>query len=413
MASNRCPRRANSQRTPEIAPCGPPNGCAANSPNSSRLSQLRSLEVAPALDFSSNDYLGLSVDPRLKQAVAGALAGAEPAAATGSRLLSGHFERWNELESDFARWMGAEAALFFTSGYLANIGLLAAVLAPEDTVFSDSANHASLIDGIRLSKARKVVFPHLDLNFLEDALRSEPATGARFIVVESVFSMEGDRAPLAELAALAERHGAELILDEAHAIGVFGPCGRGAVAEAGLADRVFAVVCTCGKALASSGAFVCGSATLRQFLINRARTFIFSTALPPHFAAHVRAGWELAAEADAERARLAANAKALREVLRAHDFDLLRSESQIVPVVLGENQKAVAVAEQLRAAGFGVRAIRPPTVAPGTARLRISVTARHSESVLRELAAAIEAAARLPEGTARPRTATARRQAAR
>ena len=378
-----------------------------------RRSQLRSLELAPAPDFSSNDYLGLAVDPRLKQAVAGGLAGAEPAAATGSRLLSGHSERWNELESDFARWIGAEAALFFTSGYLANIGLLAAVLSPEDTVFSDSANHASLIDGIRLSKARRVVFPHLDLSFLEDALRSESATGARFIVVESVFSMEGDRTPLAELAALAERHGAELIVDEAHAIGVFGPGGRGAIAEAGLADPVFAVVCTCGKALASSGAFVCGSATLRQFLINRARTLIFSTALPPYFAAHVRAGWELAAEADAERARLAANAKLLRDDLRARDFDLLRSQSQIVPVVLGENERAVAVAEQLRAAGFGVRAIRPPTVAPGTARLRISVTARHSESVLRELAAAIEAAARLPEGTARTRAATARRQAAR
>jgi 8-amino-7-oxononanoate synthase len=378
-----------------------------------RRSQLRSLELAPALDFSSNDYLGLAVDPRLKQAVAGALAGAEPAAATGSRLLSGHSERWNELENDFARWIGAEAALFFTSGYLANIGLLAAILAPEDTVFSDSANHASLIDGIRLSKARRVVFPHLDLNFLEDALRSEPTTGARFIVVESVFSMEGDRAPLAELTALAQRHGAELIVDEAHAIGVFGPGGRGAIAEAGLADPVFAVVCTCGKALASSGAFVCGSETLRQFLINRARTFIFSTALPPYFAAHVRAGWELAAEADAERARLAASAKVLRDELRARDFDLLRSESQIVPVVLGENEKAVAVAEQLRAAGFGVRAIRPPTVAPGTARLRISVTARHPEIVLRELAAAIEAAARLPEGTAQACAAAARRQAAR
>ena len=180
-----------------------------------RRSQLRSLELAPALDFSSNDYLGLAVDPRLKQAVAGALAGAEPAAATGSRLLSGHSERWNELESDFARWIGAEAALFFTSGYLANIGLLAAILAPEDTVFSDSANHASLIDGIRLSKARRVVFPHLDLNFLEDALRSEPATGARFIVVESVFSMEGDRAPLAErtlLESLAPTVGLDTVL---------------------------------------------------------------------------------------------------------------------------------------------------------------------------------------------------------
>ncbi len=359
-----------------------------------RRSELRTLEVAPDLDFSSNDYLGLSLDPRLKQAVAAALAGSGPAAATGSRVLSGPTERWTELESNFARWIGAEAALFFTSGYLANIGLLAAVLSPEDAVFSDSANHASLIDGIRLSKARRILFPHLDLNFLEDALRREPATGARFIVVESVFSMDGDRAPLADLAALAERHGTELIVDEAHAVGVFGPSGRGAVAEAGLAGRVFATICTCGKALASSGAFICGSETLRQFLINRARTFIFSTALPPYFSAHVRAGWELAAEADAGRARLSANAELLRGELRARDFDLRGSESQIVPVVLGENERAVAVAEQLRARGFGVRAIRPPTVPPGTARLRLSVTARHTEAALRELAAAIETAAR-------------------
>ncbi len=207
------------------------------------------------------------------------------------------------------------------------------------------------------------------------------------------------------MAALAERHGAELIVDEAHAIGVFGPGGRGAVAEAGLASRVFATVCTCGKALASSGAFVCGSETLRQFLINRARTFIFSTALPPYFAAHVRAGWELAAQADSARARLAANSRLLREDLRARDFDLLGSESQIVPVVLGENERAVAVAEQLRAAGFGVRAIRPPTVPAGTARLRLSITARHSEVVLRELAAAIEVAARTRASAARGQAA--------
>jgi 8-amino-7-oxononanoate synthase len=370
-----------------------------------RRSQLRSLEVAPDLDFSSNDYIGLSVDPRLKQAVSAALAGDESAAATGSRLLSGHSERWTELESDFAQWIGAEAALFFTSGYLANVGLLAAVLSSEDTVFSDSANHASLIDGIRLSRARRVVFPHGDLNFLEDALRGDSARGARFIVVESVFSMDGDRAPLAELVALAERHGAELVVDEAHAIGVLGPGGRGAVVEAGLASRAFATICPCGKALAASGAFICGSETLRQFLINRVRTFIFSTALPPYFAAHVRAGWELAAQADVARVTLAANARLLRGELRARDFNLLGSESQIVPVVLGENEKAVAAAEQLRAAGFGVRAIRPPTVPAGTARLRISVTARHTQAELRELAVAIEAASHARASFARGQAA--------
>ena len=358
-----------------------------------RASQLRSLEISHGLDFSSNDYLGLASDARIKQAVAAALDSSERVASTGSRLLSGNSEKWMELESDFARFAGAEAALYFSSGYLANVGLLSSLLQPDDTVFSDSANHASLIDGMRLSKARRVVFPHLDLEFLENALRAAPAAGARFIVVESVFSMDGDFAPLAELSALAERYDAELIVDEAHAVGVFGPQGRGMVAQAGLSGRVLATVFTCGKALAASGAFVCGSETLRNFLINRARTFIFSTALPPYFAAHVRAGFELAARADAERARLIALSQFLRAELRRQGMEISAGTSPIVPVILGENERAMRVAEQLRAAGFGVRAIRPPTVPAGTARLRLSITARHSESVLGELAAAIASSA--------------------
>jgi 8-amino-7-oxononanoate synthase len=358
-----------------------------------RASQLRLLESPHSLDFSSNDYLGLASDARIKQAVAAALASEELGASTGSRLLSGNSQRWIALESDFARFAGSEAALYFTSGYLANVGLLASVLGVEDTVFSDSANHASLIDGMRLAKARRVVFPHLDLAFLENALRAAPANGGRFIVVESVFSMGGDLAPLAELARLAERYDAELIVDEAHAVGVFGPQGRGLVAEAGLSGRVLAAIFTCGKALASSGAFVCGSETLRKFLINRARTFIFSTALPPYFAAHVRAGYELASRADAERERVLGLAQFLRGELRRGGLEIPAGISPIVPVILGENERAMRVAQRLRAAGFGVRAIRPPTVPQGTARLRISVTARHSESVLGELAAAIASAA--------------------
>jgi 7-keto-8-aminopelargonate synthetase-like enzyme len=186
------------------------------------------------------------------------------------------------------------------------VGLLSALLRPEDIVFSDSANHASLIDGIRLAKCRRVIFPHLDLNFLEDELqRTASVAGARVVVVESIFSMEGDRAPLADLAALAGRYGAELIVDEAHAIGVRGPHGSGCVAEAGLSARVLATVHTCGKALAAAGAFVCGSGNLRRFLINRARTFIFNTGLPPYFASQIAAAISLAAEADNERANRA------------------------------------------------------------------------------------------------------------
>src|SRR5712691_7651606 len=196
--------------------------------------QLRHLETVRGIDLGSNDYLGLSADPRMKQAIREGLDSSPRVASTGSRLLSGHDEVWTAVENDFARWVGTEAGLYFTSGYAANIGLLSAILRREDVVFSDSANHASLIDGIRLAKCRRVIFPHLDLMFLEDALRRYTSIrGARVIVVESIFSMEGDRAPLADLAALAERYGAELTVDEAHAVGVHGPHGSGCVAEAG------------------------------------------------------------------------------------------------------------------------------------------------------------------------------------
>jgi 8-amino-7-oxononanoate synthase len=352
--------------------------------------ELRHLEASQGIDFSSNDYLGLATDPRMKQAVLKAVTASSRIASTGSRSLSGHSEAWTLLEHDFARWVGTESALYFTSGYAANIGLLSALLRPEDIVFSDRANHASLIDGIRLAKCRRVIFPHLDLNFLEDELRrSVSNAGARVIVVESIFSMEGDHAQLADLSALAERYAAELIVDEAHAIGVRGPRGSGCVAEAGLSNRVFATVHTCGKALAASGAFICGSDNLRRFLINRARPFIFSTGLPPYFASQVAAGMSLAAEAESERARLMELSVFLRGELQSNGFDAAGSDSQIVPVILGSNDAAVSFAECLRTMGFGIRAIRPPTVPPGTARLRLSLTAKHSKEILAELVAAM------------------------
>jgi 8-amino-7-oxononanoate synthase len=352
--------------------------------------QLRHLETVEGVDFSSNDYLGLAADPRMKQALLEGLASASRLASTGSRLLSGHDEAWTLLEHDFARWVGTEASLYFTSGYAANIGLLTALLRPEDVVFSDSANHASLIDGMRLAKCRRVIFPHLDLNFLEEQLRrSASVSGARVIVVESIFSMEGDAAPLMDLAALAKHYAAELIVDEAHAIGVRGPRGSGCVAEAGLSTRVLATVHTCGKALAAAGAFVCGSENLRRFLINRARTFIFNTALPPYFTSQIAAGMSLAAEADGERARLKQLGAFLRNELRTNGFDAVGGDSQIVPVLLGSNEAAVHFAECLRTQGFGIRAIRPPTVPEGTARIRLSLTAKLSEETLTALVTAM------------------------
>jgi 8-amino-7-oxononanoate synthase len=352
--------------------------------------ELRQLETVRGIDLSSNDYLGLAGDSRMKLALLEGVNSAVRLASTGSRLLSGHDEAWTQLERDFARWVQADTALYFTSGYAANVGLLSALLRPEDTVFSDSANHASLIDGMRLAKCRRVIFPHRDLNFLEDALRQPaPADGARLIVVESIFSMEGDRAPLPDLVNLAERYGAELVVDEAHATGVVGPRGCGAVAAAGLAPQVLATVHTCGKAMAAAGAFVCGSEKLRAFLVNHARTFLFNTGLPPYFAAQIFAGMSLAQDAERERAHLAKLSSFLRHELRSQGFEITGSESQIVPVILGTNEAAICFAEYLSARGFGARAIRPPTIPAGTARLRFSLTAKLSQKILADLVAAL------------------------
>jgi 8-amino-7-oxononanoate synthase len=349
-------------------------------------SQLRRLQTLKGIDFTSNDYLGLATHARLREAIVKSLRQGEVVGSTGSRLLSGNAPAWEELERELAEYAGSEATLFFNSGYAANTGLLGSLLRPEDAVFSDSANHASIIDGIRLSNARKIIFPHLDLNFLEDRLRHPPAGGERFLVVESVFSMEGDRAPLRELAALACRYGAELIVDEAHATGVFGPMGRGLVAEAGLSSQVLASVHTCGKALGSAGAFVVCSETVKQNLVNRARPFIFSTALPPYFAAQIQAAVGIVREADHLRKRLHSLADALRGRLNELGFDTGTSASQIVPVLLGSNEGALCVAERLNQAGFAVRAIRPPTVPAGAARLRLSVNVKLSVEDVERLA---------------------------
>lgn len=345
--------------------------------------QVRALDLIKGVNLCSNDYLGLSVDPRLRAAVSAALADGLPVASTGSRLLSGNAEVWEQLESEIAQFMRSQAALFFSSGYLANAGLLGSLIQPGDLVFSDRANHASIIDGLRLSGARKVIFPHLDMDSLERELRANAAGAAqKFIVSESIFSMDGDRAPIVDLVALAQRYGAELIVDEAHATGVAGPQGRGLVAGSGLSDRVLVTVHPCGKALASMGCFVCCSEKLKQYLVNRARTLIFSTALPPYIASQVRAAIGIVAAADRERSDLASLAAFLRNKLRDAGFEVGRGETQIVPIFLGENDRAVRFAALLNDAGFGVRPIRPPSVPPGTSRLRISVNATLSSEVL-------------------------------
>ncbi len=353
--------------------------------------QLRSFAQVAGMNLCSNDYLGLAEDSRLKEATLEAVAASTRMGGTGSRLLSGHEPVWNELEEEFAAFAGTEAALYFANGYAANLGLLSAVAGKDDLVFSDELNHASLIDGIRLSGARKVIYPHRDVNALERGLREHASESWRkLIVTESVFSMDGDIADVKAMQNLAERYGANLVVDEAHATAVQGPGGAGIVAEARLTREVFATVHTCGKALASAGAFVCGSRVLREFLINHARTLIFSTAMPPYMAGQIRAATRLARGMDAERRTLFSNASELSDSLRREGWDVSGSASQIVPVIIGSNEDALAAAAFLQGRGFAVRAIRPPTVLVGTARLRLSLTARITREHVTGILAALQ-----------------------
>src|SRR5260370_30670123 len=247
--------------------------------------QLRELAEVAGVNLYSDDYLGLAADPRLKLAAIEAVAQTSRVASTGSRLLSGHAAVWDELEEEFAEFAGTPAALYFNSGYAANTGLLSAVLTKDAVVFSDSLNHASLIDAVRLYAARKVIYPHCDLNALEAALKdglNHTKSVQRVIVTESIFSMDGDRAPLLEMVALAKRYGAEVIVDEAHATGTQGQAGWGIVASLNVRHDLMAIVHTCGKALATMCSFLCGSKTLKHYLLNHARSFIASTAIPPY-----------------------------------------------------------------------------------------------------------------------------------
>jgi 8-amino-7-oxononanoate synthase len=349
-------------------------------------SQLREFAEPQGANFCSNDYLGLAEDPRLKRAVMETVAKSARMGGTGSRLLSGHDPVWNELEEEFAGFAGTEAALYFSSGYAANVGLLTAVLGNKDVVFSDALNHASLIDGMRLSGARRVIYPHLDLNVLQDELRArERETCRRIIVTESVFSMDGDIAELRAMQNLASRYGASLIVDEAHATAVHGPGGAGIVAQAGLTGDVLAVVHTCGKALASAGAFVCGSKVLRDYLVNHARTLIFSTAMPPYFAGQIRAALKFARQMNDQRELLQRKARSFAGALRSDGWDISGTDSQIIPVIIGANNAALAAAQLLQQHGFAIRAVRPPTVPAGSARLRLSLTAPITENALQRL----------------------------
>jgi 8-amino-7-oxononanoate synthase len=356
------------------------------------------LDGRPVLLLCSNNYLGLADHPRVREAAAEA-AMRYGAGSGASRLISGNMTIHRRLEEQLCEFEHSEACLLFGSGYLANAGVVSALAREGDVVFSDALNHASIVDGCRLARADTFVYDHCDLEHLEWGLQEAEGRGS-LIVTDGVFSMDGDVAPLPEIVELAQRYDTRVMVDEAHGTGCVGPAGRGAVADAGLEDDVDVIVGTLGKALGSYGAYVLCDETMGKYLVNTARTLIFSTALPPPAVAAAMASLELLREQPRRVDKLQRNARALREALAGHGLAAPASETQIVPLIVGEAQHAVAASERALEAGVFAQAIRPPTVPAGSSRLRLAVMASHTRSELREaasvLARALPRAAREP-----------------
>jgi len=346
------------------------------------------------LCLSSNNYLGLANHPDVIEAAVTA-ARAYGVGAGASRLISGSMRGHHALEEQLAAFKRTEASLLFTSGYHANLGVIASLVGPGDAVFSDALNHASLIDGCRLSRAHVAVYPHNDIAGLAERLAAVPAR-RRLIVTDSVFSMDGDAAPLATLCELAERYAAMLMVDEAHATGVVGTRGAGLVEALGLGDRVTVQMGTLGKALGGFGAYVAGSRGLIDFLVNRARTQIFTTALPPPVVAAAAAALDLVAREPERRGAVRRNARRLRAGLHERGYEVLgEADSHIVPVLIGGAEETMALSDALLAHGVFAYGIRPPTVPDGTARIRATVMATHTDA---DIDAALAAFAALAPG---------------
>lgn len=340
------------------------------------------------VNFGSNDYLGLAAEPRL------AAAAAEAALALGcgagaSPLVTGHVEAHRRLEQRLAEFEGAAASLLFSSGYAANLGAISALVGREDAIFADEKNHASMIDGCRLSRATVHVYPHRDANALATLLAARKGFRRRLIATESVFSMDGDIAPLVEIAELAAEHDCILLVDEAHATGVFGARGRGVAESLGVEDKIDMRIGTLSKALGCSGGFVCGSRRLIDWLVNAARPYVFSTALAPPVAAAGSAALEVVRDEPERRVELLRRADDLRARLIGGGWSIGESASQIIPLVAGEAAQALAWSERLRAAGLLVPAIRPPSVPNGQSLLRVSLTWRHTPAMIEQLVEAL------------------------
>lgn len=349
----------------------------------------RSLAPCRGLDFSSNDYLGLAASARLGQAAADAVARGVPVGSGGSRLLRGNSEEHERLEDEAARFFGSDTALFVGGGYGGNALLFSTLPQRGDLVVHDTLIHASAHEGMGQGRAERAAFAHNDVGAAADAIagwRRRGGTGTPWIAVESLYSMDGDRAPLAEFAKLAEHHDAMLMIDEAHATGVFGPDGRGLAADLDGRENVV-VLRTCGKALGCEGALVLASATVRDFIVNRGRGFIFSTAPSPLIAAVVRDALRCLREEPARRERLHDLVGVAARALAA--IGLPASGSPIQPVIIGDDRRTMAIAAAMQAAGFDVRGVRPPTVPPGSARLRLSLTLNVEEADVAALAAAL------------------------
>jgi 8-amino-7-oxononanoate synthase len=351
------------------------------------------LDGKPVLLLCSNNYLGLADHPRVREAAAEA-AMRWGVGAGASRLVSGTMTIHRRLEQRIAAFEHSEECVLFGSGYLANAGAIGALAGRGDTVFSDELNHASIVDGCRLSRAEVVVYGHGDTGHLDWLMRHHRGAGRRLIVTDSVFSMDGDVAPLVELVELAREHGARTIVDEAHATGMLGPEGRGAIAQAGLEGEVDIVIGTLGKALGSYGAYACARRETIRYLINTARPLIFSTAPPPPAIAGALAALELLQERPHRVQRLRSNARVLRRALHAEGVAVQDAEMHIVPVIVGDERDAVNLCEAALTRGVFAQAIRPPTVAAGTSRLRLAVMASHTAEELREAAHVIGASAR-------------------
>lgn len=352
-------------------------------------SRRRALAPRAGRDFASNDYLGLADSDVLRAALTAGIERGLPAGSGGSRLLRGNHAEHEALEVHAARHYGSEAALFFSTGFAANAALFATLPQRGDLVVHDELIHASAHDGMKLGRAGHVAAAHNDAQAFEDIIvrwRAGGGAGTPWIAVESLYSMDGDRAPLTQLAEVADRHDAIFIVDEAHATGVFGPGGAGL--SHGLARRDNLVTLhTCGKALGAEGALLCAPAIVRDFLINRARPFIFSTAPSPLMAWLVRQAIEIVANEPERQARLHALVRHAAE--RLVPLGIPASGTQILPVIIGDNDRAMRIARRLQAAGFDIRGIRPPTVAEGTARLRIAITLNIDESDIDDMADAL------------------------